>query len=180
MKPATLEVWQQPCRNLITFFGDGKSLKSITPGDAEQFKQWIVTEPLAVATIAKRLSFCRTFLHVARKRRGSVAVAGSIGAMAALAVERVVLPRALRIGDAAGGPVHGRVVRRHGRHRRHGEPAGDDQRLDCPPHFPARASGRRARLACALAEAWRARIAATSAGVNGRTDGLAPAISLAT
>ncbi len=69
VKPATLEVWQQPCRNLIEFFGDAKPLRSITEGDAEQFKQWITTQPLAVATIAKRLSFCRTFLHVARKHK---------------------------------------------------------------------------------------------------------------
>ena len=69
VKPATLEVWRQPCRNLIALFGDDKPLKRITAGDAEQFRQWITTQPLAVATIAKRLSFCRTFFHVARKHR---------------------------------------------------------------------------------------------------------------
>ena len=69
VKAATLEVWGQPCRNLIEFFGDAKPLPSITQGDCDQFKAWLLTQKLAPATIAKRLSFARTFLHVARKHR---------------------------------------------------------------------------------------------------------------
>jgi integrase len=69
VKPATLEVWQQPCRNLIEFFGDDKPLLQITTGDCDQFKAWLLTQDLAAATIAKRLSFARTFLHVARKHK---------------------------------------------------------------------------------------------------------------
>ena len=60
VKPATLEVWQQPCRNLTEFFGDGKPLRSITHGDCDQFKAWLLTQDLATATVAKRLSFART------------------------------------------------------------------------------------------------------------------------
>jgi len=69
VKPATLEVWQQPCRNLIEFFGADKRLRNITTGDCDQFKAWLLTQKLAMATIAKRLSFARTFLHVARKHK---------------------------------------------------------------------------------------------------------------
>src|SRR5262245_29483687 len=69
VKPATLEVWQQPCRNLTAFFGDDKPLRSITTGDCDQFKAWLLTQDLAPATVAKRLSFARTFLHVARKHK---------------------------------------------------------------------------------------------------------------
>lgn len=69
VKPATLEVWQQPCRNLTEFFGDDKPLRHITTGDCDQFKAWLLTQELAAATIAKRLSFARTFLHVARKHK---------------------------------------------------------------------------------------------------------------
>lgn len=69
MKPATLEVWQQPCRNLTEFFGEDKPLRSITTGDGDQFKAWLLTQKLAAATVAKRLSFARTFLHVARKHK---------------------------------------------------------------------------------------------------------------
>jgi len=69
VKPATLEVWHQPCQNLCAFFGDDKPLRAITPGDCDQFKAWLLTQKLAPATLAKRLSFARTFLHVARKHR---------------------------------------------------------------------------------------------------------------
>lgn len=69
VKPATLEVWQQPCRNLTEFFGADKPLRTITTGDCEQFKAWLLTQELAAATVAKRLSFARTFLHVARKHK---------------------------------------------------------------------------------------------------------------
>jgi integrase len=69
VKPATLEVWLQPCRNLTVFFGDDKPLRNITTGDCDQFKAWLLTLDLAPATVAKRLSFARTFLHVARKHK---------------------------------------------------------------------------------------------------------------
>jgi len=69
VKPATLEVWQQPSRNLTEFFGDDKPLRKITTGDCDQFKAWLLTQGLAPATVAKRLSFARTFLHVARKHK---------------------------------------------------------------------------------------------------------------
>lgn len=69
VKSSTLEVWQQPVRNLVTFFSDDKPLRDITAGDAEQFGQWLRTQNLAAATVAKRLSFARTFLHVARKHK---------------------------------------------------------------------------------------------------------------
>jgi integrase len=59
----------QPCRNLVTFFGVDKPLRALTPGDCEQFKAWLLTQGLAPATVAKRLSFARSFLHVARKHR---------------------------------------------------------------------------------------------------------------
>lgn len=69
VKPATLEVWSQPCRNLTEFFGEDKPLRKITTGDCDQFKAWLLTQNLAPATVAKRLSFARTFLHVARKHK---------------------------------------------------------------------------------------------------------------
>jgi integrase len=69
VKPPTLEVWQQPCRNLTEFFGEDKPLRSITTGECEQFKAWLLNQKLAAATVAKRLAFSRTFLHVARKQK---------------------------------------------------------------------------------------------------------------
>lgn len=69
VKPATLEVWRQPCRNLLDYFGKDRDIRSITPGDADQFKQALSTSRLASATLAKRLAFARTFFHTARKHR---------------------------------------------------------------------------------------------------------------
>ena len=69
VKSSTLEVWHQPYRNLVAFFGEDMPLRKITPGDAERFAQWLRTQNLAAATVAKRLSFARTFLHVARKHK---------------------------------------------------------------------------------------------------------------
>jgi len=69
VKPATLTVWQQPRRNLLEFFGEGKPLRDITAGEAEQFKAWLSTQGLAPTTLAKRLTFARTFFHAARKHR---------------------------------------------------------------------------------------------------------------
>jgi integrase len=75
VKPATLEIWKQPARNLKEFFNSEKPLRAITPGDAEQFKQWLSVrtgpsgEKLAPATQAKRLAFARTFFHTARKHK---------------------------------------------------------------------------------------------------------------
>ena len=56
VKPATLEVWQQPCRNLTEFFGEDKPLRDITAGDGDQFKAWLLTQKLAAATVADRKS----------------------------------------------------------------------------------------------------------------------------
>ncbi|MBY0375040.1 MAG: hypothetical protein K2Q23_13665, partial [Bryobacteraceae bacterium] len=54
VKPTTLEVWQQPCRNLTEFFGADKPLRSITTGDCDQFKAWLLTQDLAAATAASK------------------------------------------------------------------------------------------------------------------------------
>ncbi|QEL14116.1 tyrosine-type recombinase/integrase [Limnoglobus roseus] len=69
VKSSTLQVWQQPCRNLITYFGDDKPLGSITAGNCDQFKAWLTTQELAPVTLAKRLTFARTFFHTARKHK---------------------------------------------------------------------------------------------------------------
>jgi integrase len=69
VKPATLEIWRQPCRNLTEFFGENKALLSITTGDGDQFKAWLLTQGLAPATLSKRLEFVRTFFHVARRHK---------------------------------------------------------------------------------------------------------------
>jgi integrase len=69
VKPATIEIMSQPCRNLTEYFGADKDLRSITAGDAEQFAQWLRTQGLAMATLAKRLGFARQFFNSAKKHK---------------------------------------------------------------------------------------------------------------
>ncbi len=69
VKPATLVVWAQPCRNLESFFPAGCTLRSVTAGNADQFKQWISTEPLAATTIGKRLKLIQSFFNCAKRHK---------------------------------------------------------------------------------------------------------------
>lgn len=69
VKPATKEVWQQVVRNLRDYFGAQRALASITEGDADDFKMFLVQEGLASTTIHKRLQFARMFFRAAWKRK---------------------------------------------------------------------------------------------------------------
>ncbi|MFM8572597.1 MAG: tyrosine-type recombinase/integrase, partial [Pirellula sp.] len=69
VKPATLEVWKQPIRNLIAHFGPKKDITKISEADAMDFRQYLMNSKLASATVAKRLQFARTFFHDARRRK---------------------------------------------------------------------------------------------------------------
>ena len=69
VKPATQEIWGQVTRNLREHFGEGRPLRSITAGDAEGFKLYLISQKLAPTTVHKRLQFARQFFHAARKHR---------------------------------------------------------------------------------------------------------------
>lgn len=55
LKPATKVVHGQVIRNLTDFFGETRDVRSVSPGDADDFKQWLVGQKLASTTIHKRL-----------------------------------------------------------------------------------------------------------------------------
>ena len=67
VKPATLTVWGHTCRNLTTFFGDDRTLKSISKGDAEEWRLSLVSAGLAESTIRKRCGFAKQFMLTAMK-----------------------------------------------------------------------------------------------------------------
>ncbi len=69
VKPATREVWKQPMRNLIEYFGADRDIKSVTVADAMDFRQHLIGTKLAPTTVAKRLQFVRMFFNDARKRK---------------------------------------------------------------------------------------------------------------
>lgn len=69
LKPATKIVRGQVIRDLKEFFGESREVACITPGDADDFKQWLVKRGLAATTIHKRLQSARSFFHAMRRRK---------------------------------------------------------------------------------------------------------------
>ena len=56
-------------RNLKTFFGADRAMETITEGDAEDFKLYLIDQKLAPTTVHKRLQSARMFFRDAKKRR---------------------------------------------------------------------------------------------------------------
>jgi integrase len=69
VKPATQEVWSQVIRNLKDHFGVARALDSISDGDADGFKLYLLSEKLAPTTVQKRLQFARMFFRAALRRQ---------------------------------------------------------------------------------------------------------------
>ncbi|WP_391524847.1 tyrosine-type recombinase/integrase [Lacipirellula limnantheis] len=69
LKPATKIVRGQVVRDLNEYFGESREVQNITPGDADDFKQWLVGRKLAPTTIHKRLQVARSFFHAMRRRK---------------------------------------------------------------------------------------------------------------
>ena len=69
LKPATKIVRGQTIRDLTEFFGASRDVRAITPGQADDFKQWLVGRKLAPTTIHKRLQVARSFFHAMRRRK---------------------------------------------------------------------------------------------------------------
>ena len=65
VKPATKVIWERPRQNLIDFFGENRNIREITPAQAEDFHQYLISLGLASWTIHKRLQFCRMFFRTA-------------------------------------------------------------------------------------------------------------------
>lgn len=69
LKPATKIVRGQVIRDLTEFFGESCALRTIAPGHADDFKQWLVARKLAPTTIHKRLQSARSFFHAMLRRK---------------------------------------------------------------------------------------------------------------
>jgi integrase len=69
LKPATKVVRGQVVRDLNEFFGESCDVRGISPGQADDFKQWLVGRKLAPTTIHKRLQNARSFFHAMRRRK---------------------------------------------------------------------------------------------------------------
>jgi integrase len=69
LKPATKIVRGQVIRDLTEFLGESRDVRTIAPGHADDFKQWLVRRGLAPTTIHKRLQSARSFFHAMRRRK---------------------------------------------------------------------------------------------------------------
>jgi integrase len=69
VKPATKEIWRQGQNGLIAFFGSDKPMNAVTEGDADGYKQRMIRDGLAMATIRKRLYFAGLVFRAAVKHR---------------------------------------------------------------------------------------------------------------
>ena len=69
LKPATKIVRGQVIRDLNKFFGEIREVQTISPGNADDFKQWLVSRKLASSTIHKRLQVARSFFHAMQRRK---------------------------------------------------------------------------------------------------------------
>jgi len=69
LKPATKIVKGQVIRDLSNYFGKSRELRTITPGNADDFKQWLIGRELAPTTIHKRLQEARSFFRAMLRRK---------------------------------------------------------------------------------------------------------------
>jgi integrase len=64
VKSATVINWRHTRRNLIAFFGEGRPLREITEGAADDWRRWLIThEKLAENTVNKRCQNAKQFFR---------------------------------------------------------------------------------------------------------------------
>ena len=68
VKPSTAEVYQHVLRNLLAHFGGDRALQTITVGDAEDFKRYLIGEGLSENTVRRRCGIAKQFMEDAVKR----------------------------------------------------------------------------------------------------------------
>jgi integrase len=69
VKSGTATFYGHTRRNLIDFFGEDKPLREITPGDADQWRLYLLEQGLAENTVRRRCGMAKQFFRVAVRRR---------------------------------------------------------------------------------------------------------------
>jgi integrase len=69
VKAGTTTVYGHTRRNLLDFFGADKLLRDITPGDADQYRLYLIGQGLADNTVRRRCGFAKQFFRVAVRRK---------------------------------------------------------------------------------------------------------------
>ena len=69
VKPATKISYRQGTDALLKFFGRDKLLRDITPGDADQWRLYLIGQDLAINTVRRRCGIAKQFFTVALRRK---------------------------------------------------------------------------------------------------------------
>ena len=69
LKPATKIVRLQVASDLNAFFGEDRDVRTVTPGECDDFKVWLIGRGLASSTIHKRLQNANWFFRAMRRRK---------------------------------------------------------------------------------------------------------------
>jgi len=69
VKPASKTVWRQGRNSLVERLGAERNIRDVSPSDAEEYKQWLIEEGLALYTVRKRLQAAKMFFTAMVKRK---------------------------------------------------------------------------------------------------------------
>lgn len=67
--PNTVRNWKNTRAKLVEFFGPDRDLRTITAGDADAWRQWLVDNKKAPATISRTVKNARQFMKAAVRKR---------------------------------------------------------------------------------------------------------------
>jgi len=68
-KPTTRLVYGHTRRLLVEYFGSDKPLRDITPGDADEWRRWMVGKGLADNTVRRRSGIAKQYFKAALRKR---------------------------------------------------------------------------------------------------------------
>lgn len=68
VKHSTITIWSHTRRNLLAFFGQGKPLRDITPGDADEWRLDLIEQGLADNTVRRRCGIAKQFFTAAVRK----------------------------------------------------------------------------------------------------------------
>lgn len=70
VKPATTIVYGHTRRCLVDYFGEDKPLREITPGDADNWRQWLIDhEKLSHNTVRRRCGIAKQYFRAAERQK---------------------------------------------------------------------------------------------------------------
>ena len=69
VKPSTTRHYHQARRDLVAFFGNDRSLRDVTPGDAESFRRQLLRKGLGENTVRRRCGRAKQFFAAAVRQR---------------------------------------------------------------------------------------------------------------